>query len=50
MNRECILLNFFYSHDIWHFMGGAGVFFAFLCILTLDDDVKGKKRNTIHVF
>ena len=50
MNRECILLNFFDGHDIWHFMGGAGVFFAFLCILTLDDDVKGKKRNTIHVF
>ena len=50
MNRECVLLNFFDGHDIWHFMGGAGVFFAFLCILTLDDDVKGKKRNTIYVF
>ena len=50
MNRECVLLNFFDGHDIWHFMGGAGVFFAFLFILTLDDDVKGKKRNTINVF
>lgn len=50
MNRECIFLNFFDGHDIWHFMGAAGVFFAFLCIFTLDEDLKGKKRKTIHVF
>jgi len=50
MNRECIFLNFFDGHDIWHFMGAAGVFFAFLCIFTLDEDLKGKKRNTIIVF
>jgi len=50
MNRDCIFLNFFDGHDIWHFMGAAGVFFAFLCIFTLDEDLKGKKRNTIHVF
>ena len=50
MNREGIFLNFFDGHDIWHFMGAAGVFFAFLFIFTLDEDLKGKKRNTIHVF
>ena len=50
MNVECIFLNFFDGHDIWHFLGAAGVFFAFLCVFTLDEDLKGKKRNTIHVF
>jgi len=50
MNVDCIFLNFFDGHDIWHFLGAAGVFFAFLCIFTLDEDLKGKKRNTIRVF
>jgi len=50
MNRDCIFLNFFDGHDIWHFLGAAGVFFAFLCIFSLDEDLKGKRRNTIPVF
>ena len=50
MNKECVLFNFFDGHDIWHFLGAAGVFFAFLFILTIDEDVKGKKRNKINVF
>ena len=44
MNRECIFLNFFDGHDIWHFLGGAGVFFAVMFILTIDDDVKSMLR------
>merc|ERR1719228_1999760 len=44
MNVECIFLNFFDGHDIWHFLGAAGVFFAFLSIFCIDDDLKGKKR------
>jgi len=50
MNIGCQLLDFYDGHDIWHFLGGAGVFFAFLCIFNLDEDVKFKKRNTIRVF
>lgn len=50
MNQECIFLDFYDGHDIWHFLGAAGVFFAFLTIFTLDEDLKGKKRNTIKVF
>ena len=50
MNVDCIFLNFYDGHDIWHFLGAAGVFFAFLCIFTLDEDLTGKKRDAIHVF
>ena len=50
MNRECVFLNFFDGHDIWHFLGGAGVFFAFLFILTIDEDVKCKRRSDLYVF
>ena len=50
MNRDCLFLSFYDGHDIWHFLGAAGVFFAFLCIFTLDEDVKYKKRDSIPVF
>ena len=50
MNRECIFLNFFDGHDIWHFLGGAGVFFAFMFILTIDDDVKFMRENMLRIF
>ena len=33
-----------------HFLGAAGVFFAFLCIFTLDEDVRNQRRDTIRVF
>ena len=49
----CLLLSdetFFLRHDIWHFLGGAGVFFVFMFIITIDDDIKYKDRNTITVF
>ena len=43
-------LLFFRRHDIWHFLGGAGVFFVFMFIITIDEDRKYKNRNTINVF
>merc|ERR1719150_288737 len=42
MNQPCQFLDFFDGHDIWHFLGAAGVFFAFLCIFTLDEDVRNQ--------
>ena len=33
-----------------HFLGAAGVFFAFLCIFTLDEDVRNQRRDSIRVF
>ena len=40
----------FIRHDIWHFLGSAGLFFMFLFILTIDEDIKYKKRDKIPVF
>ena len=37
-------------HDIWHFLGGAGLFFVFLFILTIDEDIKYTQRTKIAVF
>ena len=37
-------------HDIWHFLGGAGLFFVFLFILTIDEDIRYKERSKIAVF
>ncbi|MGH0179701.1 UNVERIFIED_CONTAM: hypothetical protein FKN15_002024 [Acipenser sinensis] len=34
-NRECILLNFFDDHDIWHFLSAAAMFFSFLVLKQL---------------
>merc|ERR1712129_499286 len=45
LNRPCTLFNFYDYHDIWHFLGGAGVFFTFMFILNIDEDVKYKRRE-----
>lgn len=29
MNAECVLLNFFDSHDLWHILSAVGIFFIF---------------------
>jgi len=50
LNMECIFLNFFDGHDVWHFLGGAGLFFSFLAIFTIDEDLKYRRRDTIPVF
>ena len=39
-----------FRHDIWHFLGGAGLFFVFLFILTIDEDIKYRFRTEIAVF
>ena len=45
-----IIQMFIFSHDVWHFLGGAGVFFTFMFIFTIDEDLKYKKRSEIRVF
>nr|XP_056704013.1 SID1 transmembrane family member 1 [Euleptes europaea] len=49
-NRPCILLGFFDDHDVWHFLSGAALFFSFLVLLTLDDDLDSVRRDRIPVF
>ncbi|XP_060828615.1 SID1 transmembrane family member 1-like [Bombus pascuorum] len=49
-NKPCILLNFFDSHDIWHFLSALAMFFSFMVLLTLDDDLIDVHRSQISVF
>ncbi|XP_004856711.1 SID1 transmembrane family member 2 isoform X5 [Heterocephalus glaber] len=49
-NRDCILLNFFDDHDIWHFLSSIAMFGSFLVLLTLDDDLDTVQRDKIYVF
>ncbi|XP_068127008.1 SID1 transmembrane family member 1 isoform X2 [Hyperolius riggenbachi] len=49
-NRECILMHFFDDHDIWHFLSATAMFFSFLVLLTLDDDLDEVRRDKIPVF
>ncbi|KAJ8978861.1 hypothetical protein NQ317_009005 [Molorchus minor] len=38
-NKECILFRFYDYHDVWHFLSAIGMFFTFMVLLTLDDDL-----------
>ncbi|XP_067326945.1 SID1 transmembrane family member 2 isoform X5 [Anolis sagrei] len=49
-NRECVLLNFFDDHDVWHFLSSIAMFGSFLVLLTLDDDLDSVQRDKIYVF
>ena len=49
-SSKCFMMSPLFRHDIWHFLGGAGLFFAFMFLLTIDEDIKYKKRTKIPVF
>ncbi|KAL9963642.1 hypothetical protein ACROYT_G027168 [Oculina patagonica] len=49
-NKDCILLGFYDSHDVWHFLSACALFLSFLGLLTLDDDLLRTPRNNIPVF
>ncbi|XP_028931016.1 SID1 transmembrane family member 1 isoform X1 [Ornithorhynchus anatinus] len=49
-NQDCILLDFFDAHDVWHFLSATALFFSFLVLLTLDDDLDLIHRDKIPVF
>lgn len=49
-NQECKLFHFYDNHDIWHFLSATALFFAFMAMLTIDDDISEKPRDKIPVF
>ncbi|XP_031827510.1 SID1 transmembrane family member 1 isoform X2 [Nomia melanderi] len=49
-NKPCMFLSFFDSHDIWHFLSAFAMFFSFMVLLTLDDDLVDVHRSQIPVF
>ncbi|KAH3825877.1 hypothetical protein DPMN_127760, partial [Dreissena polymorpha] len=38
-NGECVLFEFYDKHDVWHFLSAISLFFSFLVLLTLDDEL-----------
>lgn len=49
-NMPCALLKFYDYHDIWHLLSAAAMFFSFMLLLTLDDDIMHKPHSKIPVF
>lgn len=49
-NKPCVLFKFFDNHDIWHFLSAFAMFFSFMVLLTLDDDLVEVHRSQIFVF
>ncbi|XP_059480473.1 SID1 transmembrane family member 1-like [Neocloeon triangulifer] len=49
-NHPCDLLDFYDYHDVWHFLSAASMFFSFMVLLTLDDDLRLVPRTQISVF
>ncbi|KDR19041.1 SID1 transmembrane family member 1-like [Zootermopsis nevadensis] len=49
-NQPCEVLDFFDKHDVWHFLSAASMFFSFMVLLTLDDDLIFVHRSQIPVF
>jgi hypothetical protein len=49
-NAECIFLDFYDNHDLWHFFSSLALFLAFLGLLTIDDDILYVKQERITVF
>ncbi|CAF0788193.1 unnamed protein product [Adineta ricciae] len=50
LNQKCILLDTYDAHDIWHLLSSFGLFFSFLSVLTIDDGVRSKRRETLAAF
>ncbi|XP_032780341.2 SID1 transmembrane family member 1 isoform X3 [Daphnia magna] len=50
LNQECLVANVYDTHDLWHFLSSTGLFFFFMFLLTLDDDIESKSRRDIPVF
>jgi len=49
-NKDCRLLGFYDDHDLWHFLSATAMFFSFMGVLTVDDDLDTVERTNINVF
>ncbi|CAH1273788.1 SIDT1 [Branchiostoma lanceolatum] len=49
-NRPCVLLGFYDTHDIWHFLSAVSLFCSYIVLLVLDDDLDYVRRDQIAVF
>ncbi|GAV03157.1 sid-1b [Ramazzottius varieornatus] len=49
-NESCFFLEFYDQHDVWHLMSACSMFFNFMILFTLDDDLFAVPRRDIRVF
>ncbi|XP_056636312.1 SID1 transmembrane family member 1-like isoform X2 [Diorhabda sublineata] len=49
-NQECILFQFFDKHDIWHLLSAPALYFTFMFLMSLDDDILDIDKSEIPVF
>ncbi|XP_022917661.2 SID1 transmembrane family member 1-like [Onthophagus taurus] len=50
MNRNCIFMDFYDTHDIWHLLSAPALFFTFMMLMHLDDDLAQVPRSDIIAF
>ena len=50
INGECLIGDMSDTHDIWHMLSAAGLFFTFLMLMTLDDGLFHVPREEIPIF
>ncbi|KAJ8721751.1 hypothetical protein PYW07_002526 [Mythimna separata] len=50
LNHECVVLQFYDSHDLWHILSAVALYFSFNAMLTWDDGLAAVKRTEIAVF
>ncbi|KAF2898206.1 hypothetical protein ILUMI_07968 [Ignelater luminosus] len=49
-NKHCVMLDFYDFHDIWHMLSAGALFFSFMLLLSLDDDLVNTSQSKIVVF
>ena len=50
LNRECMAFEMYDNHDIWHICSAAGLFFNFMMLIYLDEDLFYVPRAKIKIF
>ncbi|XP_023029154.2 sid-1-related A [Leptinotarsa decemlineata] len=49
-NQKCILIDFFDRHDVWHLLSAPALYFTFMYLMCLDDDIIDKYQTELPVF
>lgn len=49
-NQECVYLKFYDKHDVWHLLSAPALYFTFMYLMYLDDDICDKPQKDIPVF
>ncbi|XP_045477539.1 SID1 transmembrane family member 1-like isoform X2 [Harmonia axyridis] len=50
LNQDCVFLDFYDKHDVWHLMSAPALYFTFMLLLCLDDDLVKTPQENIPVF